>query len=171
MSAANADNTEGSHTWRPRVETCQECHVNAIGQPIANFSDVPASADYDGDGTVETVFNEIGELTPDGSSGTGLFGQLISALNAKGIFYNPNSYPYFFTAAGGQFKAFTTHTLSASFNLAWSYKSGSCVYYHNAKYVVQILQDSLRALGVTPTGFRPQGDRNATDYRTIVINP
>jgi len=166
MGAANADDTEGGHTWIPRVETCQECHG-----PITSFQEIPASADYDGDGTLESVFNEIGELAPDGSSGTGLFGQLVAALNAKGIFYNPNSYPYLFTATGGQFRAFTTHTLSASFNLAWSYKSGSCVYYHNSKYVVQILQDSLRALGVTPAGTRPPADRNATDYRTIVINP
>jgi hypothetical protein len=29
----------------------------------------------------------------------------------------------------------------------------------------------LKALGVTPKGVRPLGDRNATDYRLIVINP
>jgi hypothetical protein len=166
MGEANAENTEGGHTWKPRVETCQQCHG-----PITKFEDIVASGDYDGNGTVGTTFEEIGTIAPDGSSGTGLFGQLLTALQAKGIYYNPNSYPYFFTATGGQFRAFTSNTLAASFNLAWSYKSGNCVYWHNAKYIVQVLQDSLRALGVTPTGVRPSGNRNATDYRTIVVNP
>ena len=166
MAEANAENTEGGHTWKARVETCQQCHG-----PIAKFEDIVALGDYDGDGKVGTTFEEIGTIVPDGSSGTGLFGQLVAALRTKGIFYNPNSYPYFFTATGAQFRAFTSNTLAASFNLAWSYKSGNCVYWHNARYVVQILQDSLKALGVTPTGVRPSGNRNATDYRTIVVNP
>jgi hypothetical protein len=168
MSEANADNTEGGHTWIPRIETCQTstCHG-----PVADFFSIPASDDYDGDGQIKTVFEEIGTITAGGASGTGLFGQVIAALNAKGIYYNPDSYPYFFTSTGGQFRAWTTHTLSAGFNLSFLYKAGNAVYVHNAKYAVQILQDSLRALGVTPTGARPPGNRNATDYRAIVINP
>jgi len=166
MSEANVDNTEGGHTWVPRIETCQACHGS-----VASFFSIDAVADYDGDGQVKTVFEEIGTISDDGSTGTGLFGQVITALNAKGIYYNPDSYPYFFTSTGGQFRAWTTHTLSAGFNLSYLYKAGNAVYVHNARYAVQILQDSLRALGVTPNGVRPLGDRNATDYRTIVINP
>jgi len=171
MGEASTDNLEGGHTWKPRVETCQQCHVKSNGEAINNFSDIPASADYDGDGTPRTTFQEIGTVSADGSTGTGLFGQLLAALNAKGIFYQPDSYPYFFNATGGQFKAFTSNTLAASFNLAWAWKAGNCTYYHNAFYIVQILQDSLKALGVTPTGVRPSTDRNATDYRKIVVNP
>jgi hypothetical protein len=166
MSEANADNTEGGHTWVPRIETCQTCHGS-----ITTFFSIDAAADYDGDGQIRTTYEEIGTITGSGSTGTGLFGQIITALKAKGIYYNPDSYPYFFTSTGGQFNAWTTHTLSAAFNLSYLYKAGNAVYVHNAKYTVQILQDSLRALGVTPNGVRPTGDRNATDYRTIVINP
>jgi hypothetical protein len=168
MSEANADDTEGGHTWVPKIETCQTstCHG-----PVADFFSINAAADYDGDGQAETVFEEIGTITTGGASGTGLFGQVITALNARGIYYNPDTYPYFFTSTGGQFRLWTTHTLSAAFNLSFLYKSGNAVYVHNAKYAVQILQDSLRALGVVPNGVRPPGNRNATDYRTIVINP
>lgn len=167
MSEANADNTEGGHTWVPRVETCQSCH----GSSITSFFSVSASADYDGDGQVKTAYEEIGTLSADGKTGTGLFGQVITALKAKGIYYDPNSYPYFFTSTGAQFRLWTTNTLSAGFNLSYLYKAGNAVYVHNAKYTVQILQDMLKALGVTPNGVRPSGDRNATDYRLIVINP
>jgi hypothetical protein len=171
MTEANADNTEGGHTWHARVETCQQCHG-----PIADFEEIQASADYDGDGQVKTVYEEIGIITPRaapdvGSDGTGLFGQLVAALEAQGIFYNADSYPYFFMADGGQYRLWTSNQLTAAFNLSWAYKAGSCVYFHNSKYVVQILLDSLTALGGAPTGVRPAGTRNATDYRTIVVNP
>ena len=166
MVEPNAENTEGGHTWRPRVETCQQCHVN-----ISDFTAIPASINYDGSSATTTTFEKIGTISPDGTTGTGLFGQLVAVLQAKGVFYNPGSYPYFFTATGAQFKAFTPNTLAASFNLAWAFKAGTCVSYHNAFYVAQILQDSLTALGVTPAGVRPPGTRDATDYRTIVVNP
>lgn len=162
MDTPKEDNTAGGHTWKAQVETCRRCHG-----PVEEFTQIQASADYDGDGTAGTVFQELGTINPD----SGLFGQLKAALQAQGIYYNPDSYPYFFTATGGQFRNWTTHTLSAAFNLAYAYKAGNAVYAHNAKYIVQILQDSLQALGVTPTGVRPLGERPATDYRAIVVNP
>lgn len=162
MGEASSNDFEGGHTWRPRIETCQTCHSSAT-----NFLSITASVDYDGDGKVKTVYEEIGTINPD----TGLFGQMNSALKSKGIYFNPDSYPYFFTSTGAQFRAFTSNTLAASFNVAYAYKAKNAVYVHNPKYIVQILQDSLKALGATPTGVRPSGDRDATDYRTIVVNP
>jgi hypothetical protein len=165
---------EGGHTWRPRIETCQECH----GTTIKSFQDIKASADWNGNGIVESAFLELG--TPlDAVAGTqdvGLFGQLRQALQAKGIYYNPNGGgTYFFTGPDftTSFKAWTTNTLTAAFNLQFFYKAGNCAYVHNGFYTAQILLDSLKALGVTSPGYknRPAGDRNANDYRTIVVNP
>jgi hypothetical protein len=168
MGEASPDGTEGGHTWKPKVEVCQQCHVKSNGQPINNFSDILASADYDGDGKIDSAFAEIGALSPD----SGLFGQVKAALAAKGIFYNPDSYPYFFDNKGGQFRVWTTNTLTAAFNLAFMYKAGNCAYVHNAKYAAQILQDSLRALGAPARPWvRPAGDRDARNYSTIVVNP
>ena len=162
MSKASPDNTEGGHTWKPRIETCQTCH----GSALKSFFSVPASADYDGDGVVKSAFEEIGTINPD----TGLLGQVKAALATKGIMYNPHRWPYFYAVTGGPFKAFNSNMLAATFNLAYAYRARNAVYVHNTKYIVQILQDSLRALGTTPKGVRPLGDRKATDYRTIVIN-
>lgn len=170
MAEPNAENTGGGHTWKPRVETCQECH----GSFITDFEDIPAIGDYDGDGEVKTAFEEIGTLGDSVLGDSGLFGQLKAALAAQGIFYNPDTYPYFFDASGGQYRAWTSNQLTAAFNLSWAYKSGiDCVAYHNAYYGAQILQDSLRALGTDTSGYfrAPVSLRNATDYRTIVVNP
>ena len=173
MGEASPNGLEGGHTWRPRIETCQQCHNGAT-----SFQDIQASADWDGNGKVESAFLEIGTVVDPvaGTGDYGLRGQLRQALQAKGIFYDPNANPYFFksptdSTSGNAFTAWTSNTLTAAFNLTFMYKAGNCVYIHNPFYAAQILQDSLKALGVTPTGVRPAGDRNATDYRTIVVNP
>jgi hypothetical protein len=171
MGEANTENTEGGHTWKPRIETCQTCH----GPTATSFEVIPAIGDYDGDGDIETAFEEIGTLDiANPANDTGLYGQVRAALAGLGIYYNPDIYPYFFTTSdpaqqsrATEFKAWTTNTLSAAFNLAWGYKSGNCVPYHNAWYGAAILQDSLKALGVDTTDyFRPDiFTRTATDYR------
>jgi hypothetical protein len=169
MGEANADNTEGGHTWKPNIKTCQECHG-----PINDFKEISALADYNGNGVIETTYNELGTITPRpapgvGSTGTGLFGAVVAALETKGIFYNPDAYPYFYTAAGAQFRAFTPNTLAAAFNLAYSYKAGNAVYVHNAKYNIQLLRDALQTLngGVAPPGVRPAGTRAARYYPNV----
>jgi hypothetical protein len=168
MAEASADGLEGGHTWRPKIETCKECH----GQSITSFKDISAVGDYDGNGTVGTAFEEIGTIGDPVLGDSGLFGQLKAALVAQGITYDPGKYPYFFDAAGGNFTAWTTNTLSVAFNLALLYKSGNCVPYHNVFYGAQILQDSLRALGVDTASYdRGPINRAATDYRTLVTVP
>jgi len=170
MGDASPDGLEGGHTWRPRIEVCQQCHPG-----VKSFQDIKASADFDGDGTIESAFAEIGTVNDSvaGTVDSGLFGQLNTALRAKGIFYDPNTYPYFFTSTGASYTAWTTNTLTAAFNLSFLYKSGNCAYIHNIFYSAQLLVDSLKALGVTSPGYknRPAGDRSANDYRTIVVNP
>lgn len=175
MGEASPNGLEGGHTWRPRIEVCQQCHHKADGTSIQSFTDIPASADFDGDGFVKSAFAEIGTIGDPVLGDSGLFGQLKAALQAKGIFYDPNTYPYFFTSAAEttSFTAWTTNTLTAAFNLSFLFKAGNCQPYHNVFYTAQILLDSLKALGVTSPGYknRPPGDRAATDYRTIVVNP
>jgi len=165
MGEASPNDFEGGHTWRPRIETCQECHSTAT-----TFFDIKASADYNGNGIVETPLGELGTINPD----SGLFGQLKAALQSKGIYYNPDSNPYFFSdsAFTSNFNKWTPTLLSAAFNLGYSYKAGTAAYVHNSKYLAQLLIDSLKNLQApTKPWARPAGDRSATDYRTIVINP
>ena len=171
MSEPSPNGLEGGHTWRPRIETCQKCHGS-----VTSFQDIMASADWDGNGKVESAFVEIGTVNDSvaGTGDSGLLGQLNQALAAKGIFYNPNgggNYFFISPTSTTTFTNWTTNTLTAAFNIQFLYKAGNCVYIHNPFYAAQILQDSLKALGITPTGVRPAGDRNATDYRTIVVNP
>jgi hypothetical protein len=170
MGEASENDFEGGHTWRPRVEVCQKCH----GTTIKNFQDIKAKGDYNGNGIVESAFAEIGTVNDSviGTPNSGLFGQLVLALQAKGIWYNPNGSggQYFYTGPDYKttYTAWTTNTLTASFNLAFMYKAGNCAYVHNVLYAAQILQDSIKAVnGPTKPWVRPAGDRPATDYRTF----
>ncbi len=174
MSQPSPNGLEGGHTWRPRIEVCQQCHPG-----VNSFTDIQASGDFNGNGIVESAFAEIGTIGDPVLGDSGLYGELKAALQAKGIFYSPDDYPYFFKStdfvSSNGFTAWTTNTLTAAFNLSFLFKSGNCTPYHNVFYGAQILQDSLRALGVTSGPVaeftRPDANRDATDYRTIVVNP
>jgi hypothetical protein len=158
MPEASENDFEGGHTWRPRIEVCQKCHPTA-----KTFRDIKAGGDYNGNGVVESAYAEIGTINPD----TGLLGQLRAALQAQGIYYNPDQNPYFFTGPDSKttYTAWTTNTLTAAFNLQFMNKSGSCTPVHNVFYAAQILQDSIKAAkGKTMPWVRPAGDRPATNY-------
>ncbi len=99
MSEPSPNGLEGGHTWRPQIETCQttNCH-----QGLTSFTDIQASADWDGNGK-----DRVGLPGDREESLTRLLVLGISAswdnsgqaLAAKGIFYNPNgSGTYFFTS-------------------------------------------------------------------------
>jgi hypothetical protein len=156
MSEANADNTEGGHTWRPRIDgPCQECHPGMV-----DYKTYPNlhGGDYDGDGIVKPTAQEI----------DGLIAQITAALEANGIKYNPSTNPYFFPVPPATSISWTVNLNTASYNLNEVFKSANALYVHNPMYVIQVLRDSLQAItGTVPPGDRPPGERPATDYRTI----
>jgi hypothetical protein len=155
MGEAKADNTEGGHTWKPRIEYCQPCHSGMTDyKTYANQH----NADYDGNGVVEPTAKEI----------DGLIAQLIAEFDARNIIYDPSTNPYFFAKPPTTSITWNTNTLTASFNLNELFKTSNALYVHNSLYTIQVLRDSLQALkGTVPAGFRPPGERPATDYRTI----
>ena len=155
MSEANADNTEGGHTWRPRIDgPCQDCHPG-----MTDYKTYPNlhGGDYDGDGVVKPTAQEI----------DGLIAQITAALAANNIKYDPSTNPYFFPIVGNSI-SWTVNLNTASYNLNEVFKSANALYVHNPMYVIQVLRDSLQSItGTVPPGDRPPGERPATDYRTI----
>jgi hypothetical protein len=142
------------------------------------------NADYDGNGFVDGVAEEIGgfDLDPDtGAPLDGLMGALKTALEDEGFLYNANSYPYFFKADGSSTTPsdWTNENLAAAFNLnmvlktvkqfstlpGGGFEGGTNI--HNPPYTVQILVDSLESLGAATAGQlanRPAGADPARNY-------
>jgi hypothetical protein len=134
----NAPNADGSsntgHTFMPRVTACQPCHGE-----INDFADIMAKEDYDGDGTVEGMEDEI----------AGLEETLTGALVAAGLDTTGG------TSVSSALSATSDDTLSdgspdpvavklrkGGFNLVFVEDDGSNGF-HNPTYAIQLLQQSI----------------------------
>ena len=113
------------HTFEPKVEACARCHGT-----INDFEDIPASADFDGDGVVEGL-----ELEVDG-----LVDLLTEALVADGL---DTTGGVGLEGALGDTLRSTYTQREAGFNLVMIESDGSHGF-HNPDYVVQLLQQSLQ---------------------------
>lgn len=119
------------HTFLPTVHACQPCHGE-----LEDFTDVIAKADFDGDGAVEGVQEEV----------TGL----LEALEEAVIAACPNDecrtkLNENFEANNGN-PAYTTPAMrAASYNWAFVAFDGSKGV-HNATYAIQLLQKSIESL-------------------------
>lgn len=153
---------EFSHNvGHPNKANCVGCHGQDISQPypggdpaMFSFDHIrPANIpDYDGDGNKsEALRDEI----------QGLEHALYAQIQAYGfaignpIVYNPNRYPYFFEDANGNGVAdpgdtsryaFNAKMLKAAYNYQMSHKEPHG-FIHNARYVAQLLVDSIQDLG------------------------
>lgn len=145
------------HTLEVKLDECTMCHtdVEAI-EDIHNIRMQGSLVDYDGDGDIEEgIYHEL----------EGLRELLYQAMQAYAsevvgtpIGYNAQSYPYFFidTNENGtidedeaqfpnQYNAFTGRLLKAAYNYQLSIKDPGA-FAHNAKYVVELLYDSIEDL-------------------------
>lgn len=156
----------GGHTFRvshegmENVAVCQGCHPDLTDFETFRLYD----RDMDGDGRAGTIKEEI----------EGLQALVIEELERANIYYNPDTYPYFFTVPSPQIfpnrvTTWKESQLEAAFNLQFISKEPGA-YIHNFRYAVQLLRDSYEALtGSALPGVRPSSsdDRPAKDYSSL----
>lgn len=145
------------HTLEVRLETCQACHggVETVDD-LKNVRMFGSVKDYDGDGdTGEGIYFEL----------EGVRDRLYAALRlyarealGVGIAYEPETYPYFFedldddgqpdVDEGGKPIAYTrwsARLLRAAYNFQYAQKDPGA-FAHNAKYVIELMNDSIMDL-------------------------
>ena len=155
----------GRFAHAPGFDTCASCH-NAHALTVqetactmchGQFEDVAAiramAGDYDGDGAQEGVAGEVATLHE----------ALLAALQAYAadtigtpIAYNAVAYPYWFVDANGNgvvdadeaegYATWTPRLLRAAYNYQYAAKDPGA-FAHNARYVAQVLYDSLLDVG------------------------
>lgn len=145
------------HTLEVQIDACSTCHtgVSAV-EDLRNVRMQGSLVDYDGDGDLEEgIYFEIEGLRE-------MLGQAIQAyaeeVAGTPIAYSAESYPYFFldSNANGevdedeavfpnQFNAWSPRLLKAAYNFQTSLKDPGG-YAHNAKYIIQLLYDSIETL-------------------------
>jgi hypothetical protein len=152
---------------------CTGCH----GVVITDFNTFRSATvlDYDGDGNNTEGINQ--ELD-------GLKAELIQFLASKGIFYNPDTYPYFHResakasqAGSTGYSSWTQPQLKAAFNLNTFYKEPGA-FAHNGKYAAEILIDAIADLSGgpdpstgTPSYVIPAVSADDYIYSAVTITP
>lgn len=141
------------HSTEVTVTGCASCHAGAKDPKAIRIAPV----DYDGDGNAtEGVHGEVATLHE-------VLGATIqtyaSEVVGTGIVYDAGAYPYFFVDTDGngavsdgeaafpnRFQTWTPRLLKAAYNYQFVAKDPGA-YVHNPKYVLQLLYDSVAALG------------------------
>jgi len=151
-----------SHALNVRIQACSACHGDIQSEEdLLNIRmDLGTPIDYDGDGnTTEGVAMEI----------SGLQDALYAAIQAyatntagTSIAYDAASYPYFFVDANGngqvdpdetdRYATWTPNLLRAAYNYQWAAKDPG-KFAHNADYMMQVLFDSIQAVGGSTSGM------------------
>lgn len=159
--AAGLDTCTGCHnphSLEIRLDVCKDCHTGITTKDdLKKIRMIDSMVDYDGDGKTDGGLHD--ELV-------GLRTKLLTAIQAyataKGtkICYSPTTYPYFIKDTDGdgtcgatekdKYDAFTPRLLRAAFNYQVSVKDPGA-YAHNAKYVFQLLFDSITDLNTQLT--------------------
>jgi hypothetical protein len=141
-----------AHALTVKVDTCATCHAGVEDPHDIRMS----SGDYDGDGADEGVAGEIATMHE----------ALLAAIQAYAadtigtpIAYNTARYPYWFTDTNGDgvadadesvsdngYASWTPTLLRAAYNYQYVAKDPGA-FAHNGKYVVQVLYDTLEAIG------------------------
>lgn len=164
VSSANVcQECHDPHSLALRVDVCRTCHPGAVDYAgIKNIRMAGSTQDYDGDGNVtEGVAAEI-----DGVAAK-LYETIQEYAAAQGlpIIYDGHTYPYFLYASDRTgYKSFTPRLLKACYNYQ-VYQKDPGRHGHNAKYMIELLHDSIQDLASQlPVGSVPGLARNDLNH-------
>jgi hypothetical protein len=148
-----------AHKLTVKSDQCFTCHGGAD-----QFDEIRMTeTDFDGDGDLEEgIAQEIAALNE----------ALYAAIQAYAadvagtpIIYDAHAYPYFFTDSDGngevdpgeaiypnQYSTWTPNLLKAAYNYQYVEKDPGA-FAHNAMYVIQLIYDSMEAVGGSTAGY------------------
>jgi hypothetical protein len=145
------------HATQIRIEKCQECHTDVkTVDDLKNIRMMGSTGDYNGNGDVkEGIAAELKGLQDILYSSIQMYANEVVKTP---IAYDPAAYPYWFTAGPDGQPAkddkgnainyngkWTARLLKAAYNYQLSVKDPGA-FAHNAKYVVELLNDSIADL-------------------------
>ena len=157
-------NCHDPHTLEVKVDECGTCHTGVTD--LEGLKDVRmygSLKDYDGDGDMaEGIYHEIDTLKDD------LYAAILDyAKNTVGtpIVFDAGSYPYWFEDSDEdgmadvdgegdkvRYTQFTARLIKSTYNLQMAKKDPG-TFAHNAKYIIQLLVDSIEDLGGDVSGY------------------
>jgi hypothetical protein len=162
-AARGCTDCHSTHGLDVQVNKCADCHeveASAEGLHAIRLEDTP---DYDGDGdTSEGIAGEIETMDEALYAALQVYA---SEVAGTGILYSPAAYPYFFKDTNGNgaadpdeinggngYNTWTPRLLQAAYNHQYVAKDPGA-FAHNARYILQVLYDSLESLGADTSGM------------------
>jgi hypothetical protein len=141
------------HSLQVRVDKCAECHQNVkTVDDLKNNRENGSLVDYNGNGnTTEGIYYELKGVQDILYSSIQMYANDVSKT---AIVYDGTAYPYFFVAGSDgkpakddkgnaiAYNAWTARLLKAAYNYQTSAKDPGA-FAHNAKYVIELLYDSI----------------------------
>jgi hypothetical protein len=144
---SNCTQCHSTHMLEVKEEECSTCHAG-----IEDLADIRIDpTDYDGDGdTSEGIAGEVETMTEALYAAMQAYAEATDGVSP--IVYDAHAYPYFFDDAGERYATWTPALLRAAYNYQYAQKDPGA-YSHNAKYVLQVLYDSIEHIGGDVSGM------------------
>jgi hypothetical protein len=155
------------HGGEVKIDRCGGCHDGIRSADDLAGIRMTTRGDFDGNGQEEGLAREIANLREQLYAGIQAYAK---AVGGKPIGFTREKFPYWYADTNGngridpeevrpdnKYPAYTPRLLQAAFNYTFALRDPGGAY-HNGRYVVQILHDSLESLaasgkaGVTMTG-------------------
>jgi hypothetical protein len=144
-----------THALEVKFVECADCHENVESvADLVNIRDEDNTTDFDGDGDVtEGIAGELETMSE--ALLLAMQAYTSSTPGALPILYDAHAYPYFFADTDGSgdisegdegYSTWTPNLLRAAYNYQYSQKDPGA-FAHNGAYVLQVLYDSINAMG------------------------
>ncbi len=153
-----------AHALEVNVQECSGCHTTVNTRADLRAMRLNTQGDFDGDG--DEAEGLAGEVQTMMEKLYAAIQQYASTKVQAPIVYDPHAYPYYFNDTNGNgqadpdevafpnaYKSWTPNLLRAAYNYQWAQKDPGA-YAHNAKYILQVLYDSIQAVGGSVSGMK-----------------
>ena len=146
------------HGGELKIDRCEGCHDGI--KTLADLANIRVSTrgDFDGNGKEEGLAREIANLQAELYSAIQTYSK---AVGGKPIAFTKAAFPYWYTDTNengridpeevnpsNKYTAYTPRLLQAVFNYTFSIRDTGGAY-HNGRYVLQLLHDSLESLAAS----------------------
>jgi hypothetical protein len=146
------------HTGEVKIDRCGGCHDKVA--TLADLTKIRMSTkgDFDGNGKEEGMAKEIASLQDQLYTAIQTYAKNVGG---KPIAFTKAAYPYWYADQNGngridpeelkpdnKYTAYTPRLLQATYNWTFSVRDPGGAY-HNGRYIVQLLHDSLESLAAS----------------------
>jgi hypothetical protein len=146
------------HTGEVKIDRCGGCHDKVAARAdLANIR-LSTKGDFDGNGKEEGIAKEVANLQDQLYVAIQTYAKNVGG---KPIAFTKAAYPYWYADTNGngridpeetkpdnKYTAYTPRLLQATYNWTFSLRDPGGAY-HNGRYIVQLLHDSLESLAAS----------------------